>query len=192
MHVENALQTQVNFVAMCQQFVEFLLAQHRAQRGLGKLRSLVDVIRNFHDRLVRLNHAQKNDGIHFQRDVVAGDDVLWRNFSASCRSDTRTIRSMGANTRITPGPFAAQQPSQAKDHAALVFGQNFDGTEKINEDDDNDDVPKPKPNDSTDASPSGAENAPTADCIAVQRGGAQIERRVVLGLMRECRSKFAS
>ena len=65
---------------MGKQFVQFLLAQHRAQRGLRELRSLVHVIGNFHHGLVGIDHAQKNDGIHFERNVVAGDDVLGRNF----------------------------------------------------------------------------------------------------------------
>ena len=44
MRVENALQTQVDFVAMSEQFVEFLFAEHRPQRGLRELRGLIDVV----------------------------------------------------------------------------------------------------------------------------------------------------
>ena len=42
--VQNALQAQIDFLPMRQKFVEFLLAQHRAQSCLRKLRRLVDVV----------------------------------------------------------------------------------------------------------------------------------------------------
>ena len=143
--VENALQPQIDFFPMRKQFVQFLLAQHRPQRGLRELRSLVHVIRNLDHRLVRIDHAQKNDGIHFQRDVVAGNDVLRRNFQRLLPQrhahDAVNRREYQSHAR----PFRrGQQPSQAKDHAALIFGQNLDGTEKVNDDNDDDDRAKSK------------------------------------------------
>ena len=40
------------------------------------------------------------------------------------RREIRTMRSIGAKTRITPGPFGLRQhAAQAEDHAALVLGR---------------------------------------------------------------------
>ena len=51
------------------------------------------------------------------------------------------MRSMGANTKITPGPFGfGQQAAQAEDHAALVLGQDLDRTQQVENDDDDDDA----------------------------------------------------
>src|SRR6267378_510468 len=74
--VKNALQAQVDLLAMREQFVEFLLTKDGPQSGLSELRSLVDVVRNFDDRFVRIDDAKEDDGVNFQGDVVAGDDVL--------------------------------------------------------------------------------------------------------------------
>ena len=57
----------------------------------------------------------------------------------STRSEMRTMRSIGAKTRITPGPFGlSQQPAQAKDHAALVLGEDLDGRKQVQTYDDDD------------------------------------------------------
>ena len=55
-------------------------AEHRAQRGLGELRGLVDVVRDFDHGSIGIKHAQGDDGVDLDGDVVAGDDVLRRNF----------------------------------------------------------------------------------------------------------------
>jgi hypothetical protein len=109
---------------MRQQFIEFLFAQHGAQRGLRKLRRLVHVIGNFHHRLVGIDHAQKNDRVHFQRDVVAGDDVLRRNFQrflpqrdphhavdgAENQNDAGALRSVSKrpSRKMTPRSYSAR------------------------------------------------------------------------------------
>ena len=64
--IEDGLQAQVDLVAMRQQFVEFHFAQHRAQRGLRKLRGLVHVIRDLIHGAARIDHAQEDNGINFQ------------------------------------------------------------------------------------------------------------------------------
>src|ERR1700722_7903290 len=130
---------------MRKQFVEFLFAQHRSQRGLCKLRGLVNVVRYFDDGLVRIDHAQKNYRVHFQRDVVAGNDVLWRNLQ-------RLLPQRYAHDAIKRCEYKGhawplrlrQQPSEAKDYAALIFRQNLDGTEQINQDNDDSDRDRAK------------------------------------------------
>ena len=135
--IEDALQPQIDLVAVRQQFVEFLFAQHRAQSSLRKLRSLVDVIRDFDHRLIGIDHAQENDRVHFQSDVVAGDDVLRRNFERFLpqRNPHHAVdRGEDQNHARTLG--CAQQAAKPEDDAALVFGQDLDGAQQVNDDDD--------------------------------------------------------
>ena len=145
--VEDALQAQIDFVAVSEQFVEFLFAEHRAQSSLRKLRSLVHVVRNLDDSFVRVDHAQKNDRVDFQRDVVAGDDVLRRNFerflpqrnahhAVDRAEDQNYARALGV-------PLQAPEP---EDDAALIFSEDLDGTQQVNDEDDdaNSDHRKPE------------------------------------------------
>jgi hypothetical protein len=55
--IENALQAQVDLVAMGEEFVQFLLAEYGTQRGLRELRGLVNVIGNFDHSFSRLDDA---------------------------------------------------------------------------------------------------------------------------------------
>ena len=64
---------------MGKQFVEFNFAENGPERGLGELGGLIDVIWDFNHGLIGVDDAQKYHGIDFERDVVAGDDVLRRN-----------------------------------------------------------------------------------------------------------------
>ena len=59
---------------------------------------------------------------------------------ASTRSESRTSRSIGRKTRITPGPFGwASNAAQPEDDASLVFRENLDAGEQIDRDDHRDD-----------------------------------------------------
>ena len=137
MRIENTLQTQVNLVAVRQQFVEFLLAEHRAQGSLRELRSLIDVIGDFHHRLIGIDHAQENNRVDFQRDVVAGDDVLRRNFQRFLpqRNAHHAVdRAEHQNDARALG--LAQQAPEPEDDAALIFSQDLDGTQQVDDKDD--------------------------------------------------------
>src|SRR5258708_36462871 len=121
---------------MSQQFVEFLFAEHGVQSSLRELRALVGVIRAFHDGLVGIDHAQKNDGIHFQRDVVAGDDVLRRNFKRFLpqRNPHHAVdRAEDQNYAWSFG--LSKKAAEAEDDAALIFGQDLDGAKQVNDED---------------------------------------------------------
>ena len=137
MRIEDALQAQINFVAMSQQFVKFLFAKHRAQSGLRELRRLVGVIRDFHDGLVGIDHAQKNDRVHFQGDVVASDDVLRRNFERFLpQRNTHHAVDRTEDQNYAWTFCRAHQAAETEDDAALVFGQDLDGTQQIDDEDD--------------------------------------------------------
>src|SRR5262249_33178176 len=123
--------------AMGQQFVEFLLAKHGTQGGLGELRGLIDVVRNLYDGFRGINHTQKDDRIHLQRDVVTSDDVLWRDFERFLAQRDAHDAVDGREDQNDPGTLRTrQQTSEAEDHTAFVLSQNLDGTQEIENDDD--------------------------------------------------------
>src|SRR5438105_11051787 len=78
--IEDALHARIQRVAVREQLVELDFAEDGAERGLSKLRCLIAVIDHLDHRPPRLDDAQKDDGVHLQRHVVARDDVLWRHF----------------------------------------------------------------------------------------------------------------
>ncbi len=121
---------------MRQQFVEFLLAQHRAQCGLSELRGLVHVVRDFDHCFIWINDSQKDDGVDFQCHVVTGDDVLRRDFEGFLAEgnahDPVNRREDQDDTR----PLClCQQMAEAEDDATLILGQDLDGTQHIDDDD---------------------------------------------------------
>ena len=124
---------------MRQQFVEINFAQDRPQRRLRKLRGLVHVIRNRNYGLVGIDHAQEDDRVYLQRDVVTRDDVLRRNFQRLLpqRDAHNAIdRREHQNDARTFGH--AQQAAKAKNDAAFILGQNFDRVDDVESDDDDD------------------------------------------------------
>ncbi len=87
----------------------------------------------------RIDHAQEDYGIHFQRNVIASDDVLRRDFQRFLpqRNAHDAVDRRENQNHSRPFSFG-QQASQAKDYAALIFGQNLDGIEDVDRKDDTD------------------------------------------------------
>ena len=51
-----------------------------------------------------------------------------------------TMRSIGEKTRMMPGPFGlGQDPAEPEDDAALVFPEDLDGVQDVEDDDPDDD-----------------------------------------------------
>ena len=130
--VEDGLDPRVELVAMRQQPVQLDFAEDRSKRGLRKLRSLIAVVEHFHDRAARLDHAQEDDGVDFQRDVVARDDVLRRHLErllpqrhAHDAVDRREDEEETRPLRL------GQQPPEPENHAALVLGKDLDRAQQV-------------------------------------------------------------
>src|SRR3954453_5004299 len=138
--VEDGLDARVERVAMREELVELDFAEDGAKRRLRKLRRLIAIVEHFDDGAPRLDHAQENDRVHFQRDVVARDDVLRRNFErflpqrhAHDAIDRREHQKNAGSLRL------GEQTAETEDHAAFVLGEDFDRAEKVETDDDDDD-----------------------------------------------------
>src|SRR5947209_16818980 len=138
--VENALDAGVQLVPVGQQFIQFNFTQDGAQSGLRELLRLVVVVGHLHHGLRSIEHAPVNNGIYLQRDVVAGDDVLGRDFERLLAHVDADDPVDGAKHQDHAGTFGVlEQAAQAEDHAAFVLAQDLNGTEDVeNEDYDND------------------------------------------------------
>jgi hypothetical protein len=69
--VEDVLDVGVELVALGQHLVEIVLAQNPAQRGLRQLAGRSEIIEDLNHRALGVDHAEIDDGVHFDRDVVA-------------------------------------------------------------------------------------------------------------------------
>ena len=77
--VDDPLQDRVDLLALGEQLVERVLAEHGAQRRLRDLRGRGHVVLDLNDRGLRLDDAEVRDGVHAHGHVVAGDHVLRRH-----------------------------------------------------------------------------------------------------------------
>ena len=77
--VDDRLQDRVDLVALGEELVEHVLAEHRAQSRLRDLRGRDHVVLDLNDRVVRLDDPEVGDRIHTDRDVVLRDHLLRRD-----------------------------------------------------------------------------------------------------------------
>src|SRR6202023_4317209 len=134
--VKNALQAQIDFFPVRKQFVKFLLAQDGTQRSLCELRGLIHVVGNFDDRLVGIDHAQADHGVHFQRDVVARNDVLGGNLKPFLTKRNAHDAVDGGKHQNHAGTLGLlEQMAEPEDDAAVVLGEDLDLTQRIDGDD---------------------------------------------------------
>ena len=145
--------------------VELDFAEHRAERGLGELRGLVDVVGDLDDRLGRVEHAQGDDGVDLDGDVVAGDDVLRRDFQDLLSQGDADDLVEGAEDEDDSGAFRlGRSAAEAEDDATLVLAKNLDRAEEIKRDYQNNDE-----NRNTEHG-----EPPGCDCIAAGRGAERL------------------
>ena len=79
LRVEHALDVDVQLLALGEQLVELVLAEHRAQRGLRELAGRLEEVLDLDDRVLRVDDAEVDHRVHLHRDVVARDHVLRRH-----------------------------------------------------------------------------------------------------------------
>jgi len=135
--VDDGLDAEVELFAVGQEFVEIYFAEDGAESGLGKLRGLVDVVIDLDDGASGVDDAQGDDGIYFEGDVVAGDDVLRGDFHGLLTEGDADDLVEGAedpdDARAFGGFFDASQP---EDHASLVLFEDVQGVDDVEDDDD--------------------------------------------------------
>ena len=139
--VDDVLQDPVDLVALGEQLVERVLAEHGAQGRLRDLRRGNEVVLDLRHRRLRIDDAEVGDRGHAHRDVVLGDDLLRRDrerdgaqvgldHPVDQRHEQDQPRALGAR----------EQPAEPEDHAALVLPQDTDrrGDHEDGDDDEGD------------------------------------------------------
>ena len=138
--VEDLLQLLVQTLALRQQVVQLHLAQHAPQRRLGELRRRVVEVLDFDDRPPRIDHAEVQDRVHLDRDVVARDHVLRRHVEHDRpQADLDHAIDRREDENDAGALRLRQQLAEAEDDAALVFGQDLDRADEVEHDDERDD-----------------------------------------------------
>src|SRR5579864_4420862 len=136
--VQNALDAGIQFVTVRQQFVQFDFAQHRPQSGLGKLLRLPVIVLYLHHCLRGVDHAPVDHGVHFQGDVIAGDDVLWRDFKRLLAQVNPYHLLNRRKYQDEPWAFGVLlEAAKRKDYATLIFAQDLDAVKDIEKNNDN-------------------------------------------------------
>ena len=134
--VEDLLDIDVQPVALGEQLVELVLAEHGAQRRLRHLPRRFHVILDVDDGLLRIDDAEVDDRVHLHGNVVARDEVLRRHVEhLGAQIDADHLlhdRDQDDESRS----FDAIEAAEHEDHAALVFAQHLERAEQQRGDDD--------------------------------------------------------
>ena len=128
----------VDLVALGEQLVERVLAEHRAQRRLGDLRRRDEVVLDLRDRGLRIDDAEVRHRGHPHGHVVLRDDLLRRDRQ---RDGAQVGLDHPVDERHEQDEARAlrsrEQAAEAEDDAALVLPQHADrrGDDEHGEDD---------------------------------------------------------
>src|SRR5262245_3944306 len=124
LHIERLLDVDVELLALGQQPVELVLAEHRAQRRLRELAGRDEEVRDLDDRLLRIDHAKVDHGVDLDRDVVAGDHVLRRDVEHHrAQLDAHHLLDDGPD-HDQARPLHHPETPELEHHAALVLAQD--------------------------------------------------------------------
>ena len=138
--VDDLLQDRVDLLALGEQLVEQVLAEHGAQRRLRDLRRRDHEVLDLHDRVLRLDDPEVGDRVHAHRDVVLGDDLLRRDVQRDRPQvdldhpvDDRDQEEEARALRL------AEQPAEPEDDPALVLAGDLDRRDQEQDDQEEDD-----------------------------------------------------
>src|SRR5688572_25739524 len=125
--VEHGLDIDVQLLALGEQRVELVLAEHRAQRGLRELARRLEEVRHLDDGVARVDDAEVHHRVHLHRDVVARDDVLRRHVEYHrAQVDAHELLDAG-NDEDQARTEHALEAAEEEHHRALVLAQDLDG-----------------------------------------------------------------
>jgi hypothetical protein len=134
--IDDGLDALVELVAVGENLVEVDLAEDGAEGCLGELRSLVDVVGDLDDCLDRIDDTQGDDGVDLEGDVVAGDDVLGRDFHGLLAERDADHLFEGAEDEDDAGASRiVADAAETEDDGAFVLLEYLDGIQEIEQDD---------------------------------------------------------
>ena len=122
--VEQGLDIGIQFFPLRQHIIQFVLPQHRAQRGLRQLAGCSQEVFHLDNRLLRINHTKVDHRIDLHRHIVTRYHVLARHIHHNRAQAHLDHLLYHGDHDDQPGTFYFPESSQRKDHPALVFPQD--------------------------------------------------------------------
>src|SRR5690606_16802351 len=136
--VEDGADLAVELVTLGQHLVQVVLAEHRAQRGLGELAGGFVVALDVDDRFLRIDHAEVHHRVDLDRDVVARDQVLRRDVHDDGAHVHPLHGLQHRHQEDQAGPLDLPEAAELEHHGALVLAQDLDRAEQRQRDGDQD------------------------------------------------------
>jgi hypothetical protein len=134
--IQRHLQRVVDRIALGENFVQFMLAQYRAQARLRQLAGRLEKLRHFQHGFLRIHHAEIHHRIDPHRHVVQRNDILRRHVHHRDPQVHADHALHGRQQQHQAGSLGPGIPAQGKDHAAFVLGQDLDRREQQHDADD--------------------------------------------------------
>ena len=125
--VDDFLHVVVELVALRQHLVEVVLAEHRAQRGLGELAGGHVVVLDTDHRALRVHHPVVEHRVHVHGDVVLGNDVLARHVQGDHPQVHADELLDHRDDDDQAGAFHALEAAEEEDDPPLVLGHDLYG-----------------------------------------------------------------
>src|SRR4030088_1226097 len=127
--VEDALQVDVELVALREQVVHLVLAHHRAQRGLRDLAGGIEGVRHLDDGPAGIDDAEIDHRVHLDGHVVARDHILF-GYVEYDDPQVHPARPLYAGPdEYQAGALDVGEAPQGEHYDTLVFVQYVDGAE---------------------------------------------------------------
>ena len=124
--VEHFLDVAVQLLALGEEFVQLVLTEDRAQRGLRELAGRLIEVRHLDDGELRVDHPKINHGVHLHGHVVARDHVLRRHVE-DARAQIHAHHLLDRRHDDDQArPHHAVEAPEEEHHAALVLAQDLD------------------------------------------------------------------
>ncbi|MCY1365131.1 hypothetical protein D9M69_519650 [compost metagenome] len=124
LRIQHLLDIEVELFPLGQHLVQFVLAEHRAQRGLRELAGGLQEVRHLDDRQLRIDHAEIHHRVHLDRHVVVRDHVLRRHVHHHRAQVYPDHLLHGGNDQHQARALHFPEAPEHEDHAALVLAQH--------------------------------------------------------------------
>ena len=134
--VEDALHVGAELLALGQHLVEFVLAEHRAQRGLGEHVGRRQIVLDPDDRAFRVDHVEIEHRVDLHRDIVARDHVLARDFDHFDAQVDADHLLDERQQQHQPRPLDPLETAEREHDRALVFPEDAHRSREQHDEDD--------------------------------------------------------
>ncbi|MDT4840305.1 hypothetical protein FQZ97_741240 [compost metagenome] len=125
--IQGLLDIDVEAFALGQHLVQLVLAEHRAQGGLGQLAGGHEEVLHLDDGALRVQYTEIDHRVDLHRDVVAGDHVLRRYVQHHGAQVHPHHLLDGRDDQHQPRSLDPPEAPELEHHPSLVLAQDADG-----------------------------------------------------------------